>query len=123
MGVHGKHNLLRECRVILPAFTQKGLNVDHSVQPWLEHELTKQFGGFTSMEGRGAYTFRNGSVTTQAILIYDVALFERDYTKLVLIALGIRQRADQETVYIRDPFGRTFIGSDAYSLTAGVDDL
>jgi hypothetical protein len=116
---HDEGPQLRECRTILPHTTQMGKPVDPSVQKWLEAELVKQFGGFTAHSSWGACIMADKSIKQEGGITYDVALRENSYNKLVLLALGILRRADQETVYIRDPFGRVFIGSTAAQLTGG----
>lgn len=115
---HQEGPQLRECRLVLPNLTKDGKSVDPSVQPWLETELVKQFGGFTAYAGWGACTMRDGSLKREEGTVYDVALHgDRDYTRLVLIGLSVLRRADQETVYIRDGYGRVYIGSNAAELT------
>lgn len=117
---HGGFDQLRETRIILPFMTQVGSPVRQDVRPWLEAELTEKFGGFTCYQGQGACTMRDGALKTEGDWIYDVAMPERDYPKLVLIALRLRAKADQETIYLRDPYGRVFIGSDASQLCGSI---
>lgn len=110
-----------ECRIILPTTKKdKETLVDPSVSEWLQSQLIEKFGGYTAFSGWGGYTMHDGTPKTENVVIYDVAIRgNRDYNKLVILALGILRRADQETVYIRDPYGRVYIGSTAMDLTGG----
>ena len=110
---------LYECRLVLPHYTQHGLHVDHTVQPWLEKALVQKFGGFNAYHSWGSGAMKDGSNKRESGITYDVALSPPDYSKLVLIALGVLRRADQETVYTRDPKGRAWIGANAIELGLG----
>jgi hypothetical protein len=111
---------LRECRLVLPAHTKDGEPVDPAVAVWLEAELIKQFGGYTAYACWGDCTMRDGSHKHESGVVYDVALRgDPAYHKFVLIGLGVLRRADQETVYMRDPYGRVYIGSNAAELIGG----
>jgi len=117
---NGNFAQLRETRIILPFMTQHGSPVRLDVRVWLDAELAEKFGGFTCFQGQGACTMRDSSLKTEGDWVYDVAMPERDYPKLILIGLKLLTKADQETVYLRDPYGRVFIGSGAAELCAEI---
>lgn len=111
---------LRECRIILPTLTQKGELFDvRKVRKWVEASLAAHFGGWTITPGAGECTMEDGSKKPETVFVYDVAIpgTEAAYRNLVRIALGIKEMADQETVYVKDPWGRVFIGATAAELT------
>ncbi len=95
--------MLKEIRYTCGTQTWHNTPVDPSVFEAFELGLAKAFGGFTRTEGYGGYIMSDGSLKTEQVHIYDVAVS----TDLLIgmaksLASQLCGMAEQETVYFRD---------------------
>ena len=106
--------MIREARIILYSIDWRGMPVDHTVQPWLESELLALCGGFTRTNGEGAWRDEKGRTHWEQVGVYDLAMpdsgsqgYARPDPVVVLqtIAVELKRRARQKSVYLRHPDG------------------
>lgn len=118
----------KEARIILPTVDNAGRSLA-AVAVWLEHVLIAEFGGFTRADGVGGW-LDGATPRVEQISIYDIAVdWEKpdtgDYrdggwdadslTASALRSLAgiVRDRAGQESVYLRLPCGHVhFVGAE-----------
>lgn len=91
--------VLHEARIICPTCYNDGTPMPHVVKK-LHRRLVSAFGGATETTGSGHFFDQ-----TEPVLIFDVALEEKDNKALLTIAAWLKNAAVQDCIYIRDFYG------------------
>src|SRR6266478_3676925 len=97
--------MMREARIVLPYDTMNAFL--NNANAWLEEQLIDAFGGFTCTHGYGAWRDDGGTVSSEHINIYDVAVpsGQRSLSTLARLAWTVCNIARQDCVYLRYPDG------------------
>lgn len=92
---------MREARLIVP------LAVPAAVAGRVETLLLDAFGGFTAVDGRGAWRSPAGVDHIEPVRVYTVAVEDRHVDRIMLRAIAERVLYDghQESVYLRHADG------------------
>lgn len=99
--------MIREARIILPDTPET-----HDAHEWLEDKLTFDFGGYTRIEGFGAWLDDHANTVKEPVSIYDVAMSNdfgsSAWIQLKAIAQMVCFLAKQDCVYVRSASGEVF---------------
>ena len=97
--------MLRECKIILPLQDTNGDAIQHA-HKYLTSALLEHFGGYTSIDGVGAW---QGAY--EGVKIYYVACEDTPSTRALInmIILHVGRRANQKAIYSVWLDGEVFI--------------
>jgi len=98
---------MREARIILPVNDNDGESLA-KVHEALQETLCEYFGGYTRTDGVGGWKNNTGEIVRDRIAIYNVAIDDAGLcggSRLLIIAAGLLQAANQDAIYYRGPDG------------------
>jgi hypothetical protein len=97
---------LRTAQIIVPARNNAGYGLA-DLRTWVQKTLVEDFGGFTATHSFGGWKSPDGTVVTEAVMVYTIAMEDLpiNVQRLHHIARIVVEDAQQEAVYVQNPNG------------------
>jgi len=103
--------MLREAKIIVPAATStmrpRAIARYPETMREIETDLVALFGGFTATPSFGAWRNDSGELVSEPVTVFTVACDDQEKNCIILqtIALYIREKLEQDCVYVKFPNG------------------
>jgi len=103
--------MLREAKIIVPAATStmrpRAIARYPATMRGVETKLVAFFGGFTATPSFGSWRNDSGELVSEPVTVFTVACEDqsKNYGILRAIALYIREKLEQDCVYVKFPNG------------------